>query len=68
MAENDKDKKLYQRKGDLLKRALQEADRLDAKANRKAKAAKKLKEKASAQEQEQQAEKERQAAEPVMPD
>jgi len=67
MAENDKDKELYQRKGDLLKRALQEADRLDAKATRKVKAAKKLKEKASQQGAEKQAEKEQQAAEPVMP-
>ena len=68
MAENDKDKELYQRKGGLLKRALQEADRLDGEDKKKAKATRQQKQAQTTQDKEKQAEQQRQAAEPVLPD
>ena len=56
MAENDKDKELYQQKGNLLKRALQEADRLDGEDKKKAKVTRQKKQVQTAQDKEKQAE------------
>ena len=62
------EKELYQQKGDLLKRALKEADRLDAKDKKEATAAKQQKQAQTAQDKEKQQAADEKAAQPMLPD